>query len=52
MGFNREKPEAFKDGVCFLCGNPCEPGHYLHYDCSRAYNDEFEKRIKEVKDES
>lgn len=37
----------WKQGTCFVCGNPCEPEAYAHYECCLAYDDLKTKRTRE-----
>lgn len=36
-----------QDGICFLCGKPCEEGVYSHFDCAFAYSEKRQEEIKE-----
>ena len=46
------KPEPFKEGVCFICGRPCDEGHYCHYECAQAFNTIQRERIKQAHDKA
>ena len=42
------KPEGFKEGVCFICGEPCKPEHYCHFECALAYSEAKDRKIKKA----
>ena len=43
--------KAYIEGKCFLCGAPCLPGHYLHWECAITYSDEKENKHKQIDEE-
>ena len=40
--------KEFVEGKCFICGKPCDPESYCHFECALAYANEKEKRIREA----
>lgn len=50
MGLTK-KLLPFTQGTCFICGNRCNLNNYVHYECAVAYENEKEKKIKEMKNE-
>jgi len=39
--------QAFKEGICFICGEKCNPENYCHMKCADAYVE----KIKELKNQ-
>ena len=46
------KPEKLVKGICFVCGNPCDPDRYCHYNCSQAMAEAKERLIQEAKEKA
>ena len=44
--------DCFIEGKCFICGENCKEGHYVHKECALAYvkkSDEMRKKRKDSK---
>jgi hypothetical protein len=41
-------PERFATGTCFICKKKCDEEAYCHFECSVAYSEEKNRRIKEA----
>lgn len=39
------------EGICFICGKPCDSNSYCHHECAIAFAEEKDRRIKEARQE-
>lgn len=42
--------ELFPKGICFLCKEPCHPEAILHRECTRAYDQYKDQKLKELEE--
>ena len=47
-----ESIERWTKGNCFICKKQCEADAYVHHECSVAYWEEKQKRLKEAWDKA
>ena len=41
-------PRKIDTGICFICGEKCNPDNYCHFKCAIAYSDEKGRRGREA----